>query len=173
MQPVHRWGRSTGDILHLVYELDPDGRQLQVVRYTDYAAEAVRTLCPTAPALREQWSDPTKRSEIIQGLAERGVSFDELAEVAQQPDADPFDLLCHLAFNAPSRDAVDAFHSAALGAGGSDNGAPGLRPHYGPTYYAAFVTPGQGIAVQWRTAQGATTSQILVAQALHRDWTDP
>ena len=103
MQPVHRWGRSTGDILHLVYELDPDGRQLQVVRYTDYAAEAVRTLCPTAPALREQWSDPTKRSEIIQGLAERGVSFDELADVAQQPDADPFDLLCHLAFNAPLR----------------------------------------------------------------------
>ena len=63
---------------HLVYELDPNGKQLRVVRYTDYAAEAVRTLCPTAPALREQWSDPTKRSEIIQGLAERGVSFDEL-----------------------------------------------------------------------------------------------
>ena len=88
---------------HLVYELDPNGKQLRVVRYTDYAAEAVRTLCPTAPALREQWADPTKRSEIIQGLAERGVSFDELADVAQQPDADPFDLLCHLAFNAPLR----------------------------------------------------------------------
>ena len=88
---------------HLVYELDPNGKQLRVVRYTDYAAEAVRTLCPTAPALREQWADPTKRFEIIQGLAERGVSFDELADVAQQPDADPFDLLCHLAFNAPLR----------------------------------------------------------------------
>jgi EcoEI R protein C-terminal len=88
---------------HLVYELDPNGKQLRVVRYTDYAAEAVRTLCPTAPALREQWADPTKRSEIIQGLTERGVSFDELADVAQQPDADPFDLLCHLAFNAPLR----------------------------------------------------------------------
>jgi type I restriction enzyme R subunit len=88
---------------HLVYELDPNGKQLRVVRYTDYAAEAVRTLCPTAPALREQWADPTKRSEIVQGLAERGVSFDELADVAQQPDADPFDLLCHLAFNAPLR----------------------------------------------------------------------
>jgi type I restriction enzyme, R subunit len=88
---------------HLVYELDPNGKQLRVVRYTDYAAEAIRTLCPTAPALREQWADPKKRSEIIQALAERGVSFDELAEVAQQPDADPFDLLCHLAFNAPLR----------------------------------------------------------------------
>jgi len=45
----------------------------------------------------------------------------------------------HLAFIAPSREAVDAFHIAALSAGGKDGGAPGLRPHYGPTYYAAFV----------------------------------
>jgi type I restriction enzyme R subunit len=88
---------------HLVYELDPDGKQLRVVRYTDYAAEKVRTLCPTAPELRAQWSDPERRSEIIQRLEERGVSFAELAEVAKQPDADPFDLLCHLAFNAPLR----------------------------------------------------------------------
>src|SRR5262245_16549142 len=42
----------------------------------------------------------------------------------------------HLAFDAPSRDAVDAFHEAALRAGGSDAGAPGLRPHYGEKYYA-------------------------------------
>ena len=45
----------------------------------------------------------------------------------------------HLAFAAPSRDAVDAFHRAALQHGASDNGAPGLRPHYGPGYYAAFI----------------------------------
>jgi type I restriction enzyme R subunit len=88
---------------HLVYELDPDGKQLRVVRYTDYAAEKVRTLCPTAPELRAQWADPEKRSEIIKRLEERGVSFTELAEVAKQPEADPFDLLCHLAFNAPLR----------------------------------------------------------------------
>lgn len=88
---------------HLVYELDSEGRQLRVVRYTDYAAEKVRTLCPTAKDLREKWADPVKRAEIIQGLEERGVSFAELAEVAQQPEADPFDLLCHLAFNAPLR----------------------------------------------------------------------
>jgi len=88
---------------HLVYELDPNGKQLRVVRYTDYAADAVRTLCPTAPALREQWSDPATRAEIIEALKERGVSFEQLAEEAKQPDADPFDLLCHLAFNAPLR----------------------------------------------------------------------
>jgi len=45
----------------------------------------------------------------------------------------------HLAFSAPNRAAVDAFYAAAIKAGGTDNGAPGLRPHYHPTYYAAFV----------------------------------
>jgi len=88
---------------HLVYELDPDGKQLRVVRYTEYAAESVRTLCPSAPELRTKWADPTQRADIIGRLAERGVSFDELAAAAGQPDADPFDLLCHFAFNAPLR----------------------------------------------------------------------
>lgn len=45
----------------------------------------------------------------------------------------------HLAFVAESRAQVDAFHRAALAAGGKDNGAPGLRPHYHANYYAAFV----------------------------------
>ena len=45
----------------------------------------------------------------------------------------------HVAFRAETRAQVDGFHQAALAAGGRDNGAPGLRPHYGPNYYAAFV----------------------------------
>lgn len=45
----------------------------------------------------------------------------------------------HIAFAAPNRAAVDAFYAAAIAAGARDNGAPGLRPHYHPTYYAAFV----------------------------------
>jgi len=45
----------------------------------------------------------------------------------------------HVAFAAPSRAAVDAFYRAARDAGGADNGPPGLRPHYHPNYYAAFV----------------------------------
>src|SRR5208337_4707708 len=81
---------------HLVYELDPEGRQLRVVRYTDYAADRVRTLCPTARELREKWADPSQRSEIIRNLEERGVSFSGLAESLNQLEADPFDLLCHL-----------------------------------------------------------------------------
>jgi catechol 2,3-dioxygenase-like lactoylglutathione lyase family enzyme len=45
----------------------------------------------------------------------------------------------HIAFGAADRDGVDAFHAAALAAGGSDNGAPGPRPIYHPGYYGAFV----------------------------------
>ena len=45
----------------------------------------------------------------------------------------------HLAFTAENRQQVDAFHRAALAAGGRDNGAPGLRPQYHANYYAAFV----------------------------------
>jgi catechol 2,3-dioxygenase-like lactoylglutathione lyase family enzyme len=50
----------------------------------------------------------------------------------------------HLAFIAPDHAAVDRFHAAALRLGGIDQGAPGLRPHYGPTYYAAFVLDPEG-----------------------------
>jgi catechol 2,3-dioxygenase-like lactoylglutathione lyase family enzyme len=45
----------------------------------------------------------------------------------------------HLAFTAQNRRQVEDFYRAALEAGGRDNGAPGLRPHYHPNYYAAFV----------------------------------
>jgi catechol 2,3-dioxygenase-like lactoylglutathione lyase family enzyme len=45
----------------------------------------------------------------------------------------------HVAFAAPDRATVDAFYAAATEAGGTDNGPPGVRQHYHPTYYAAFV----------------------------------
>lgn len=50
----------------------------------------------------------------------------------------------HIAIAAQDRAAVDAFYRAALAAGGKDNGAPGLRPHYHPNYYAAFVLDPDG-----------------------------
>jgi len=88
---------------HLVYELDPDGNQLRVVQFTDYTADKVRTLFRNAAELRNEWADPERRSDIIERLADRGIDFDHLAETANQPDADPLDLICHLAFNAPLR----------------------------------------------------------------------
>lgn len=50
----------------------------------------------------------------------------------------------HLAFVAPSRAAVDRFHAEALQRGGVDEGAPGIREHYDPGYYAAFVRDPDG-----------------------------
>lgn len=87
----------------LVYELDPDGKQLRVVKLTDYAGEKVKSLFPSVIQLRKQWANPELRAEIIRQLEERGISFDELRAASDQPDADPFDLLCHIAFNAPLR----------------------------------------------------------------------
>lgn len=50
----------------------------------------------------------------------------------------------HMAFRAASRAVVDAFYKAAMAAGGVDNGPPGLRPHYHPNYYGAFVLDPDG-----------------------------
>lgn len=54
----------------------------------------------------------------------------------------------HICLDAPSRKAVDAFHAAALTAGGRDNGKPGLRTDYGPNYYAAFVVDPDGYRME-------------------------
>lgn len=54
----------------------------------------------------------------------------------------------HLAFTADTRAQVDAFYSAALEAGAKDNGAPGIRAHYHPNYYGAFVIDPNGINLE-------------------------
>lgn len=54
----------------------------------------------------------------------------------------------HVAFRAETRAQVDAFHAAALAAGGRDNGGPGVRENYGPTYYAAFVLDPNGFNIE-------------------------
>ena len=54
----------------------------------------------------------------------------------------------HFCFDAPSRESVAAFHKAALAAGGKDNGKAGLRPDYGPNYYAAFAIDPDGYRLE-------------------------
>ena len=90
-------------IRHLVYDLDPDGRQLSCRQLTDYAGDKLRTLYPDATALRRDWLDTERRADIVTRLEERGIDLGTLAEAARQPAADPFDLLCHLAYHAPLR----------------------------------------------------------------------
>jgi len=54
----------------------------------------------------------------------------------------------HFCFDAPTRKSVDAFHAAALAAGGRDNGKPGVRADYDPSYYAAFAIDPDGYRIE-------------------------
>jgi catechol 2,3-dioxygenase-like lactoylglutathione lyase family enzyme len=69
------------------------------------------------------------------GVADRPVPPDEASGL-------------HVCFTAPTRRSVDAFHAAALAAGGRDNGKPGLRPDYDANYYAAFVIDPDGYRIE-------------------------
>jgi catechol 2,3-dioxygenase-like lactoylglutathione lyase family enzyme len=66
---------------------------------------------------------------------------------ARPVPADP-DSWLHICFVAPTPASIDAFHAAALKEGGQDNGPPGLRPNYGPGYYAAFVVDPDGYRLE-------------------------
>jgi len=90
-------------IAHLVYELDPDGKQLRMVELSDYAGEKVRTLYANGAALQAAWANPAQRADLIEALEAKGIDLDGLAQSADQPDADPLDLLCFVAFNTPLR----------------------------------------------------------------------
>ncbi len=88
-------------VASMVYELDPNGRRINVTKYVDYVGEQVRTLYTDHDTLRAAWAEPTLREEVLAHLRERGITLDAARRIAKQPDADPFDLLCHLAFQSP------------------------------------------------------------------------
>ena len=85
------------------------------------------------------------------------MQFDEHKAIAFGPDGkpafwvverEPFGTGTHVAFTCDDHATVHAFYDAALAAGGTDNGPPGPRPHYTPTYYAAFVLDPDGNNVE-------------------------
>ena len=88
-------------------------------------------------------------AEVANGAGGRVVMFgaDGVPEFVIAKDRAP-GAGTHVAFRAATREQVDAFHAAALAAGGVDNGAPGLRDRYGPRYYAAFVLDPDGMNVE-------------------------
>lgn len=90
-------------VASVVYDLDPNGNRLRVIKYSDYTAEVLRQMYTSSAELRSRWSDAEQRALVISALEARGISFDHLAQVMDQADADPFDLLCHIAFLAPLR----------------------------------------------------------------------
>lgn len=98
-------------VAETVQILDAEGR-LRVVRYIEYVGERVRELTRSAAGLRARWLAPELRDEVLHELAVRGIDVAELGERAGAPDADPFDLLCHVAFNAPLRTRRERAQSA-------------------------------------------------------------
>jgi type I restriction enzyme R subunit len=96
-------GGAVEIVAHLVYELDTDGKRLTCKKLTDWTGEKVRTLYPTPAAFRADWMTADKRQAVIEALADRGIDLETLADEAGRPDDDPFDLLCHLGWNAPLR----------------------------------------------------------------------
>lgn len=94
-------GGQGGIDTEVTFDLDADGSKLRTVQITQYVADTVRTLYTTPEDLRKKWSDFEQRSSVVELFEERGIDFQELAAQSGHPDADPYDLLCHLAFNAP------------------------------------------------------------------------
>ena len=94
----------------------------------------MRALLPLGFSELGSWSEGSPEVEF--GLEEA----EDFAISTAYPTGAPV----HVAFAADRREQVDAFHSAAIAAGGRDNGAPGLRPEYSDGYYGAFVLDPDG-----------------------------
>jgi type I restriction enzyme, R subunit len=86
---------------HLTQDLDAEGKQLRATEFRDYTSEVVRALFVDVAEFRHGWSDPDRRAEILSELEAKGISAAEAGEAFGNPDADPFDLLCNIAWNAP------------------------------------------------------------------------
>jgi len=86
---------------HLTLDVGPDGKQLRATEFRDYTGEVVRSLFVDVADLRHGWTDPDRRAEILRALEGEGINVAEAGEAFGNPDADPFDLLCHIAWNAP------------------------------------------------------------------------
>lgn len=118
-------------------------QRLERGRLVDHIQLVVRDLA----ASRRFYEAVLKPLEIpIGGEGEGYFWADELFVSSPDSDAAQGELTGrhHLAFQAASREAVDAFHQAALAAGGKDNGPPGERPQYHPGYYGAFALDPDG-----------------------------
>ena len=120
-----------------------DHTGIRVAELERSVAFYLRALAPLGYVLRKR----------LPGAVGLGVSAGHGASLDPGGDfwiaaAEPLAPRSHVAFSAPDRAAVDAFHAAALAAGGRDNGGPGLRRIYHPHYYAAFVLDPDGYNIE-------------------------
>lgn len=93
-------GGSDEIIRETIYDLNGN-YGLQVARIINTTKDRILTLYRSQLEIQQRWIDPQARTEIIDLLGDAGIEFDELRQATNKPDADPFDLICHVAFDAP------------------------------------------------------------------------
>jgi type I restriction enzyme, R subunit len=81
-----------------VQVLDAGGK-LRTVQFTQYTKEQITLLFTDAKSFREAWADPERRQEVLTELESKGISLEQLAEITGKDDADPFDLICFVAYD--------------------------------------------------------------------------
>jgi type I restriction enzyme R subunit len=99
--PRQKFYLSEGEVTiaaESVQILDAHGK-LRTVQYTEYAQEHIKTMFTSIDDLRNRWNNLEDRKSIFEELESRGISMEHLMELTKQQDADPFDLLCHVAFD--------------------------------------------------------------------------
>lgn len=84
-----------------VFRLDPSTNRPRLVEYRSFVADVVRELVPTSADLRSQWGTAASRQAVVDALAERGIDLADAIEHTGLREADPLDLLVHLAWNEP------------------------------------------------------------------------
>lgn len=84
-----------------IYHLDPETERLRLVEYRDFVVDTVRLLFPDPSELRTRWASRVGRQDVLDELESRGIDAAELTEKTGLVDADPIDVLVHLAWNQP------------------------------------------------------------------------
>ncbi|HUP15110.1 MAG TPA: DEAD/DEAH box helicase family protein [Acidimicrobiia bacterium] len=83
------------------YHLDPETERLRLIEYRDFVTETIRAIFPDQVELRSRWSSRVGRQDVLDALAVHGIDPDELLQRTGMVDADPIDVLVHLAWNRP------------------------------------------------------------------------
>ncbi len=79
--------------------IDPVTGRLITVQLSQYAKEKIKTMFPSVNDFRSHWNNLEERKQIIEQLENNGISIEQLMEITKQKDADPFDLLCFVAYD--------------------------------------------------------------------------
>jgi len=90
---------TMGIAIETIQIIDPISGKLKTVQLSQYAKEQITTLFADSTDLKKAWINSEGRSKLIEELENRGISIDQLMDITKQKDADPFDLLCFVAFN--------------------------------------------------------------------------